>query len=140
MDSTSRQLWFRAVVFIGALYALVGITFALPASHARVWRLAAWMVSGAVYVVHLGFERFRLRNSALPGALHAAMAAALGAFGLAVGANIHSFSVGSTSQHHRLLLVALVAWPVITGVPAFLVGLGVSGLLAKWSRRAREGQ
>jgi hypothetical protein len=139
MDSTSRQSWFRVVVFIGALYALVGITFALPASHARAWRLAAWMVSGAVYVVHLGFERFRLRNSSLISALRAALAAALGALGLAVGAIIHSFSVRSPAQHQRLLLVALLAWPVITGVPAFLVGLGVSGLLANWSRRARVG-
>src|SRR5437667_348205 len=74
MDSTSRQSWFRAVVFIGALYALVGITFALPASHARAWRLAAWVVSGMVYAVHIGFERFRLRNSCLLTALHVASA------------------------------------------------------------------
>jgi hypothetical protein len=140
MDPTSRHSWFRAVVFLGALYALVGITFALPTSHARAWRWAAWMVSGAVYVVHLGFERFRLRNSCLLTALHVASAAALGAFGLAVGAIIHSFSVNTTSQHQRLLLIALAAWPVITGVPAFLVGLGISGLLAKWSRRALQGQ
>lgn len=139
VDSAYRQPWFRAVVLVGTLYALVGIAFALPASHARAWRLAAWAVSGVVYAIHLGFERFRLRNSSLLSALHAASAAALGALGLAVGANIHSLSVGSTSQHQRLLLIALVAWPVITGVPAFLVGLGVSSLLAKWSRRSRAG-
>ncbi len=93
-----------------------------------------------MYVAHLGFERFRLRNSSLLSALVAAVAAALGAFGLGVGANIHSLSVSSTSQHRRLLLIALIAWPVITGVPAFLVGLGISGVFALWSRRARVGQ
>jgi hypothetical protein len=61
--------------------------------------------------------------------------AALGALGLAVGAIVHSLSVTTTSQHQRLLLVALVVWPVITGVPAFLFGLGASGLLARVSRR-----
>ena len=127
------------MVFIAALYALVGVAFALPASRVRARRLAAWAVSAVVYAVHLVFERFHRRNSSLLTALHVASAAALGAFGLAVGAIVHSFSVSSTSQHRRLLLVALVAWPLITGVPAFLVGLGVSGLPAKWSRRARAG-
>jgi hypothetical protein len=87
------------------------------------------------YATHLGYERFRLRNSSLTAALHVALAAALGALGLAVGAIVHARSVGTPSQHQRLLLVALAAWPVITGVPAFLVGLGASGLLARWSRR-----
>ncbi len=139
VDSVNRQPWFRAVVFVGTFYALVGIAFALPANHVRAWRLAAWAFSGVVYAIHLGFERLRLRNSSLLSALHAALAVALGAFGLALGANIHSLSVGSTSQHQRLLLISLVAWPVITGVPAFLVGLGVSGLLAKRWRRASSG-
>jgi hypothetical protein len=62
------------------------------------------------------------------------LAAALGALGLAVGAIIHARSAGTPSQHQQLLLVALAVWPVITGVPAFLVGLGASGLLTRWSR------
>jgi hypothetical protein len=135
MDPTRRQPWFRAVVLVGAGYALVGVVFALPASHVYAWRLAAWGVSGVAYATHLGYERFRLRNAPLSAALHVALAAALGALGLAVGAIVHSLSATTTSQHQRLLLVALVAWPVITGVPAFLVGLGASGLLARWSRR-----
>ena len=117
------------------MYALVGILFALPASHVQAWRLAAWGVSGVAYAIHVGYERFRLRNLSLSAALHVALAAALGALGLALGAIVHSLSVTTTSQHQRLLLVALVAWPVITGVPAFLLGLGASGLLARLSRR-----
>ena len=69
VDSTCRQPRFRAVVFIAALYALVGIAFALPASRVRAWRLAAWAVSGVVYAVHLVFERFHRRNSSLLTAL-----------------------------------------------------------------------
>ena len=135
MDATRRQSWFRAVLLVGAVYALVGILCVLPASHVQAWRLAAWGVSGVAYAIHVGYERFWLRNSSLNAALQVASAAALGALGLALGAIVHSLSVTTTSQHQRLLLVALVAWPVITGVPAFLLGLGASGLLARWSRR-----
>ena len=123
------------MLLVGAVYAIVGITFGLPASHARAWRLAAWVVSGVVYAVHVGYERCWLRNSSLSSALHVALGAALGALGLAIGAIAHSLSVTTTSRHQRLLLIALVAWPVITGVPAFLVGLGASRLLARLSRR-----
>ena len=136
MQAIHRQSWFWAVLLVGALYALVGTTFALPANHARAWRLAAWIVSGVVYAIHVGYERCWLRNSSLSSALHVALGAALGALGLAIGAIAHSLSVNTTSQHQRLLLIALVAWPVITGVPAFLVGLGASGLLARWSRHS----
>ncbi len=135
MDATRSKSWFLAVVLVGAVYASVGIVFALPAGHARAWRLAAWVVSGVVYAVHVGYECLRLRNVSLIAALHVALGAALGAFGLAVGAIAHSLSVTTSSQHVRLLLVALVAWPVITGAPAFLVGLGASELVARFSRR-----
>jgi|ERR1051325_6062974 hypothetical protein len=137
MQATHRQSWFRAVLLVGAVYALVGITFALPTSHARAWRLAAWVVSGVAYAIHAGYERCWLRNSSLSTALHVALAAALGALGLAIGALVHSQSISTTSQHQRLLLIALVAWPVITGVPAFLVGLVASGLLGRLARRSK---
>ena len=138
MDATHHKQWLRVVVLVGAAYLLVGIVFALPANHARVWRLAAWVVSGVAYAIHVGYECVRLRNSSRSAALHVAMAAALGAFGLAVAANIHSLGVTTSGQHQRRLLVALVVWPVITGVPAFLVGLGACGLLARFSRRGHR--
>jgi len=134
MSQVSRQSWFRSVVLVGAVYALVGIVFALPTSHGRFWRLAAWVVSGVAFAIHMGHERFRLRNSVFPAALHVASGAALGAFGLAAGAIIRTALSGSTtSQHQRLLVIALVAWPVIVGVPAFLVSLAGSGLLVRLS-------
>jgi hypothetical protein len=123
------------VVLVGALYALAGIAFALPTSHGRFWRLAAWVVSGVAFAIHAGHERFRVRNSFFSAALHVALAAALGAFGLAAGAIIRTTLTASTSSEHlHLLLIALVAWPVIVGVPAFLAGLAASGLLVRLSR------
>jgi nitrate reductase NapE component len=56
---------------------------------------------------------------------------ALGAFGLAVGANIHSLSSGSISQHRQLLLLALGIWPVMTALPTFLAAFGTNVVLAR---------
>jgi hypothetical protein len=53
--------------------------------------------------IHIAYERFRLKNSSSSAALRVASAVALGAFGLAVGANIHSLSTGLTN---RLLLLS----------------------------------
>src|SRR6266581_8006094 len=126
MSESIRQLWARAVVILGIMYAFVGIVFAVPADHVKVWRLAAWVVSAIAYAAHICYERFRLRNSPRSAALHIALAVAFGAFGLAVGANIHSLWLGSTPEHRRLLLLALGLWPLITALPAFLVALGAS--------------
>lgn len=135
MGESFRSRWIRAAFLLGAWYAFVGITFAVPANHAQAWRLAAWAVSGTAYAAHIAYERVRLQSSPSVSALHVAVGVALGAFGLAVGANVHSLSTGSTPQHQRLLLLALGLWPVLTAVPAFLVALGANVILA----RALEG-
>jgi hypothetical protein len=118
-------------VLVGIGYALVGIVFAVPTSHVRTWRLAAWAVSAVGYAAHIAYERFRLRNSPGSAALHVAFAVALGAFGLAVGANIHSLSTGSGDQHRHLLLLSLGIWPVIMALPAFLGALGTNVILGR---------
>ena len=131
MGELPRQSWARMAVFLGIGYALVGIVFAIPATHVKAWRLAAWVVSAIGYAAHIAYERFRLQNSPASAALHVAFAVALGAFGLAAGANIHSLSAGSTNQHRQLLLLSLGIWPVITALPAFLVAFGTSIVLAR---------
>jgi hypothetical protein len=133
MRESSRQPWVRVVVLLGFVYAFVGIVFAIPAGHVKVWRLAAWVVSAFAYAAHICYERLRLRNSPRSAALHVALAVALGAFGLAVSANIHSLRLGSGNEHRRLLLLALGLWPVITGLPAFLFALSAGWVLARSS-------
>jgi len=130
MDESPRQSWVRTAVFLGIAYALVGIVFTVPVTHIQAWRLAAWLVSAMGYAAHIAYERFQLQNSPASAALHVAFAVALGAFGLAVGANIHSLSAGST-QHRHLLLASLGIWPVITALPAFLVAFGTNMVLAR---------
>lgn len=131
MGESPRRSWVGTAVFLGIGYALVGVVFAVPATHVQAWRLAAWVLSAIGYAAHIAYERFRLQNSPESAALHVAFAVGLGAFGLAVGANIHSLSAGSTNQHRQLLLLSLGIWPVITALPAFVVAFGTNMVLAR---------
>ena len=129
----------RAMILVAVAYVAIGIVFAAlakstDASHVRLWRLAAWLASAAVAVAHIGYEHYRLGSSPRPTALHAAGAVALGAFGLALAANVHWFFARTPGQHPPLL--ALPVWPVITALPAFLVALAAAAVLAHFSRRA----
>jgi hypothetical protein len=130
MGESPHPLWLRTAIFLGIGYALVGIVFAVPSTHVQAWRLAAWVVSAIGYGAHIAYERFWLQNSPSSAALQVAFAVALGAFGLAVGANIHSLFSGSTNQNRQLLLLSLGIWPVITAPPAFLVAFGTNMVLA----------
>ena len=119
------------IPFIGLAYAVIGMVFAWPTTHVRAWRLAAWLVSAGLYGAHILYERFGLRSAPRSAALHVGLAVALGGFGLAAAANIHSVSVGASDRQRRLLLIALVVWPIMTGLPAFLVTWVVSGILTR---------
>jgi hypothetical protein len=126
-------------LLLGAVYCVVGVLFGAlagaAASHSSrvAWRAAAWVVSAIAFGAHIAYEQVRLRRSATTTAFHAASAAGLGAFGLAVAANIHSYAV---SAHGRapLLRLSLVIWPVLTALPAFVVALAAAVVLA-WARR-----
>jgi hypothetical protein len=123
-----------AAVLAGVAYFLIGRLFALPASHVQAWRLGAWVFSGVVYAVHIGYEHFRLRSSTRALALHAALAVALGAAGLAIAGMIHSLSAGSAIKPAWLL--ALIIWPAVTAIPAFVVALIAGAVLARLPRNA----
>lgn len=124
----------RTVILFGVFYTAVGIAFgALAGSaasdHARaLWRLAAWILSAAAFGAQVWYERVRLRNPPRVSAWHASAAAALGAFGLAVAANIHA--LGAVGAHRPRLLVALAAWPILCGLPAFVIAWAAAAGLA----------
>jgi hypothetical protein len=137
MRESPRQSWTSTAILLGAGYAFVGIAFAVPTTHVQAWRLAAWVASAVGYAAHIGYERSRLRNPPGVAALHVALAVALGAFGLAVGANVHSLAAGSTNQHRQLLMLSLGIWPVMTALPAYLLALGANVVLARVLGSAR---
>jgi len=123
---------------VAVAYVVIGIVFGVlaksaDANHVRLWRLAAWVASVAVAAAHIGYEHYRLGFSPRPTALHAAGAVALGAFGLALAANVHWLFAETHGQPSPLL--ALPVWPVITAIPAFPVALAVAAVLARFSRR-----
>jgi len=134
VDASGRKRWVRAVLLVGVAYFLVGRVFALPSSHVRVWRVAAWVVSGGVYAAHIAYEHFKLRNSSRTSALHVALAVAIGAVALAIAGMIHSLSTTSTVRPAWLL--ALVIWPAVTAVPAFIGALVAAAVLARLRRSA----
>ena len=134
MDTSLRQAWIRTALLVGAVYCLIGRVFALPSDHPRVWRLMAWLISGVAYVAHIGYEHFRLRNPPRITALHVALAVAIGAIALAVAGMIHSLL--TTSAIRPAWLLALVLFPVVTAVPAFLGALVAGEVLARLRRRA----
>ena len=90
MEASGRKRWLRAVVILGIGYLVAGIAFGTLAGRSAstqmrtAWRLAAWLTSAAGFAAHIWYEVFRYRDSPLTAALHAALAAALGAFGLAL--------------------------------------------------------
>jgi hypothetical protein len=132
----------RMGLVLGVLYAAVGILFGRFAGQAAstemrvVWRLAAWLVSIIAFEAHVVYDQVRLRGSRTITALRVSSAAALGAFGLAVAANIHAQSV-APDQRAVFLLPSLAIWPLVTGVPAFVVALVSAAILAFARRRAR---
>lgn len=130
MDDSGRQRWLSTAILIGVIYLAVGRASAALAGAAAsnqmqsFWRLFAFVVSAVLFAAHIANEHFQLRNTARPTAWHASLAVALGAFGLALWANIHD--LGSASGYRPRMLIALVAWPLLTAVPAFIVALVVA--------------
>ena len=135
MDERRGREWVRAALLVGLLYFLIGRLFALPTDHALAWRRAAWLVSAVAYAAHIAYEHFKLRNSPRSLALHAAAAVAIGATAIALAGMIHSMSV--TASIRPAWLFALVGFPAITAVLAFLVALVIGTVLA---RRTQLGQ
>jgi uncharacterized protein (DUF486 family) len=128
VNSSAPQRWLPAALGSSVVYLLAGMTFAALAHRAgsnqmRVTlRLAAWVISAAVFVAQVWYEHTRLRSAPRTTASHVSLAVALGALGLAVTA--------------RVPALALVAWPVATALPAFLAAFASAAALARVRPRA----
>src|ERR1043166_2650465 len=83
-----RPTGVRSILLAGAAYIIVGIGTASLAGTAsssagvKAWRLAAWLLSLAIFAAHFALER-RARSRGLHIAARVALAVALGAFGVA---------------------------------------------------------
>jgi hypothetical protein len=132
MNATRNLRWVGAVLIVGVLYLVAGLVSAALAKsaasdQARVaWRLAAWVISAVAFGAHIGYEHVRLRSSSRTTALHASLAVGLGAFGLAVAATVHA-----QAAHKHFPAFALVLWPLLTALPAFVVALAAAAILTR---------
>jgi len=122
MDASRKLQWFYTAMAFGIVYGVVGIAFPNPPSSDErqfLWRLAAWLICAVAFAIHIVIECLRTRSSAGMAALHVSASAALGAFVLAIAANIHALTTGTGNQ--RLLGLALLVWPIGAGVAALAV-------------------
>jgi hypothetical protein len=137
MNATRSLRWLGAVLIVGILYLVAGLVFAALAKSAAsdqaraTWRLAAWVISAVAFAVHISYELIRLHSSPRTTALHASLAVGLGAFGIAVAATLHAQEV-----HKHFPAFALVLWPVLTALPAFVVALAAAAVLTRARQRA----
>ena len=127
------RAWLGVALLFAVVYLVVGLgfgelAFRATSERARVsCRRAAWLVSAVCFVLHVGYERSRRRESPSRAALHAAGAAAVGAGALAGAALIRALATGTGRPD--LLGLALIAWPLITVIPAFLAGWAIALVL-----------
>jgi hypothetical protein len=132
VSTIDSRRWAGIAAIVGAVYAAIGLWFpnpAAPSEHQFAWRLAAWIVSGVVFAGHIAWEQLGAHSPVRATALRATLAAALGAFLLAAVAGVRAWLHGS----ERLVLhvIALVAWPLLVAIPAFLVALAAAAVLAR---------
>jgi len=121
--------WFAWAFLAGILYLTIGVGFARPSVPSVFWRLAACMVSAVVYAAHISCERVRMRSSPRLASLHVTLGAAIGDFGLAAAAILHSWLTRTGNLH--LLRIALVVWPVIMGIAAYMIAFVLTAVLAR---------
>jgi hypothetical protein len=131
--AAGSRLWLRVVLW-GLVYAVIGLATAALARDAAtgqvrlLWRWTAWLLSAVVFAAQILPERSRGQSPAWV-AWRAALAVAMGGFLLAVAATVHSMSAGAGRLAAHL--VALVAWPVLLAVPAFLVAWAAATALGR---------
>jgi hypothetical protein len=85
----------------------------------KAWRFAGWALSFLIFAVHIWYERRKRSRASVPAALHVAVAVAIGAFVLAIVGPVRSH--WGAPDFTRVALLSLLLWPIVTGVPAFLV-------------------
>jgi hypothetical protein len=128
-----------AIVVFGLACLAIGMASALvsnpmPASAPRTaLRLAALLLGMVAFISQMRFEVIRLQRAPRVAALKVSSAIALGVFLLAVFANICAWKASSSSPS---LLLALLIWPAVSGVLAFLVALPAG---MAWGRLPQRG-
>jgi hypothetical protein len=127
------------LVLASAGYVVAGSGFAILTGLAsspagvKAWRLGSWLLSLVIFGCHFIGER-RLRSRPVSSATIIACAVAVGALGVAALGPLRAH--WGEPARSRLILLSIVAWPLITGVPAFFVALSARLLFDGAGRRS----
>ena len=108
-----------AVVLAAIAYLAIGRFFPNAGPHVQMLRLAAWALSGIVFVAHIAHERVARGSSNALMAKRVTLAVAIAALGLAIAGPLYARWVAG--RPIPPVLPALVLWPLETAVPAYLV-------------------
>jgi hypothetical protein len=134
VGESDRRRWLGVAILAGALYLAISMVSATLANRAEahamrfIWRLSAFIGCAVVFLVHLGQE-LRQCHPARITARHTSVGVALGGFALALAANLHD--LGSVAGYRPRMLIALVAWPLLTAVPAFVAVVVIGAVFAR---------
>ena len=135
--------WLRAALVAAAVYFLIsGVALAeiagrAPSESARfAWRMTSWAIGALAITVHIAYEQLVLRSRPLVAAFHVALGVAIGMALLAASALVRALATGTGKP--ALLGLAIVLWPVVAGVPTFLVTWIASLLLRTVMRPATD--
>ena len=126
----ARRLWITLGVAL--FYAIVGVAASslngAESSAESVWitRFVAWGLSLVAFLAQVVVERTRLRVGPRSAAADAALATAIGALVLAIRTTVHAMSNEAFSGRYAL---ALVLWPLLLAIPAFIVAFGLASMM-----------
>ncbi len=135
MKNSAGPRWHNASIVVGVLYFVITVITGALAALAQtgraqfLWRLSAFIFSGLVFVGHIAYEQFRVHSTPKATAVHTSIAVAIGALALAISANINDLFF-ATGYRWRMLL-ALILWPILTAVPAFVSALILATAIRK---------
>jgi hypothetical protein len=142
MPTSASRSWFSVSLFIALLYVIIGlVTIALSRVAPRggilvVIRGASWLTSALVFVVHIAYES-RFQSSASRTAAHTAIAVAIATEVLALIAT-GRLAVGGSVR--PAMLVALVVWPLLTGIVSFLVASVLAVIFRRLQAKAGDAE
>lgn len=135
MHLSAPRPWVGSAMLAAIAYPATGVLFGALASGApagpmrSAWRLAAFGTSGIVFLAHIAYEHAHRGSARGSAPTHVALAVAIGALLLAAIGPARHYGLAS-----RQAALALVIWPLLTGLPAWLAAWVLTALAARRSR------
>ena len=135
MNTSENKVRFKTFLIFGSVYLFVGIATAFISNDIAssgvqaFWRILAFAVSIIVFGLHIRLESIQRHNSPKIIAINTSFAVAFGTVALAVLANINAML--NSSGNNKSLVLAIVIWPVVTGLLSFLAAYFIARFILR---------